>query len=142
MHKPVVVRLIGELRHEVHTFVRQEAELIKAEFREKTAHYREGSVVAAGGGVAVYAAFIVCLTGLGFLLSCLFERLRLDRPAADVEAVVLSAVRQGDGRWSVVVEVRGLVHVGDGRQVVLDRQINMNCPQRGRKPPRNKKAKE
>lgn len=70
------------------------------------------------------------------------EREVLDEPDFKAVVRVLSAVRQGNGRWSVVLDIDGEVLLSDGRTIDLRRRVNLNCRQVGRKRQPNKKAKE
>ncbi len=68
------------------------------------------------------------------------EREELVFPNHGLIMSILSAVRQGNGRWSVAAELCGKIDVGDGRTILVDRVVHINCDQRGRKPRKEKQC--
>jgi len=66
--------LIRNVADETKTFVRQEAQLLKAELSEKFSRMAKNSVTVAIGGAVAYAGLIVFFIGVGWLLAWAFEK--------------------------------------------------------------------
>jgi len=74
--------LIGRLRHEVKTLIREEVQLAKTEISEKISRFGRNAAWLAAGGVAALAGFIILLASLSSLLSFAFESAGLSRSLA------------------------------------------------------------
>lgn len=61
--------LLGELREESTTLLRQEIALAKAEINEKAAHVGKNTLELATGGALAYAGLIILLIGVALLAS-------------------------------------------------------------------------
>lgn len=61
------------------------------------------------------------------------EREEVREPLGSVAARVLWAVRQGNGSWSLGVELKGEVVIDEVRTIRIDRLLNVRERQRGRR---------
>src|SRR5881227_2832610 len=75
--KTSIFGLIGDLKDETKTFIKEEVQLAKAEISENISHMGKNAVGLAIGGIVAYAGLIVFLAGLGLLLAFAFEQLGL-----------------------------------------------------------------
>lgn len=77
-----IVDLIGDLKENAMTLLRQEVELAKKEMSEKASTYARNGVRLVAGGLVAYAGLIVFLAGVGLIIGFAFERLGLDTALA------------------------------------------------------------
>src|SRR5262245_27925211 len=75
--------LIGELREEIKTFVKQEIQLAKTEISERMSCFGRNAVALGVGGFVAYAGLIVFLAALGSLLAYFFENTGMERAMAN-----------------------------------------------------------
>jgi len=75
--KTSIFGLIGDLKDETKTFIKEEIQLAKTEISEKISQMGRNAVGIAVGGFVAYAGLIVFLAGLGLLLGFAFEKLGL-----------------------------------------------------------------
>jgi len=66
--------LIGNLRHEVKTLIREEIKLAKTEMSQKAGIFGKNGAFLAIGGLIAYGGALILLTGLGGLLAFFFNR--------------------------------------------------------------------
>jgi CTP synthase (UTP-ammonia lyase) len=66
--------LIGRLRDEIKTLIREEIKLAKAELGEKTSLFGKNAAILAAGGLVAYGGALILFTGIGALLAYFFSR--------------------------------------------------------------------
>src|SRR5437667_3349010 len=96
--KTSIFGLIGDLKDETKTFVKEEIQLAKAEISEKISCMGRNAVSLAVGGFVAYAGLIIFLGGLGILLAFAFEKLGLDTALAGfIGFAIIGLVAAGVG---------------------------------------------
>lgn len=66
--------LIGRLRDEIKTLIREEIRLAKAELGEKTSLFGKNAAVLVAGGLVAYGGTLILFTGIGALIAYFFSR--------------------------------------------------------------------
>src|SRR5438874_5142574 len=96
--KTSIFGLIGDLKDETKTFIKEEVQLAKAEISENISHMGRNAVGLAIGGFVAYAGLIVFLAGLGLLIGFAFEKLGLQPAlAAFIGFAIIGLVAAGIG---------------------------------------------
>src|SRR5438874_4909209 len=96
--KTSIFALIGDLKDETKTFIKEEIQLAKTEISEKISCMGRNAVSLAIGGFIAYAGLIILLGGLGILLAFAFEKLGLDTALAGfIGFAIIGLVAAGVG---------------------------------------------
>jgi len=66
--------LIGRLRDEIKTLIREEIKLAKAELGEKTSLFGKNAAILVAGGLVAYGGSLILFTGIGALIAYFFNR--------------------------------------------------------------------
>src|SRR6184192_987099 len=103
--------LIGDLKDETKTFIKEEVQLAKAEISENISRMGRNAVAIAIGGFVAYAGLIVFLAGLGLLLGFAFEKLGLQPAlAAFIGLAIIGLMAAGIGYAFIAESLKSFSH--------------------------------
>src|SRR6266480_2932147 len=103
--------LIGDLKDETKTFIKEEVQLAKAEISENISRMGRNAVALAVGGFVAYAGLIVFLGGLGLLLGFAFEKLGLQPAlAAFIGLAIIGLMAAGIGYAFIAESIKSFSH--------------------------------
>ena len=109
--KTSIFGLIGGLKDETKTFIKEEIQLAKTEISENISRMGRNAVILAIGGFVAYAGLIVFLAGLGILLGFAFEKLGLQPVlAAFVGFAIIGLLIMGIGYAFIAESLKSFSH--------------------------------
>jgi len=103
--------LIGQVRDDLKSLIRQEVQLAKTELSEKMSLMGRNAGLLAGGGVAAFAGLILLLAALSSLLSFAFEHAGLSRSFSFfLGALIIGGIVAGVGTALVMKALKTFSH--------------------------------
>src|SRR5437879_5593495 len=109
--KTSIFGLVGDLKDETKTFIKEEVQLAKAEISENISRMGRNAASLAIGGFVAYAGLIVFLAGLGLLLGFAFEKLGLQPVlAAFVGFAIIGLLIMGIGYAFIAESLKSFSH--------------------------------